>query len=126
MKRTRRVFAGCGLVFLCFFLLAPQKATGTVETITAVSRGSLDLTAKLDDAARSEIAAALSDCKRSRWKNPINVYPLENDTIIIECEDEAGTHRFVFVGSQNRFAEDSYRIFGGAEIFARVVEILEA
>ena len=63
----------------------------------------------------------MREASRFRWKNPVGTYPLDMDTItILGIDGESVT----LVGSQGRFAVDSYPLHDGETLLAEVQNIL--
>ena len=53
---------------------------------------------------------------RFRWKNPVGVYPLEADTVMLLG---ANGESVILVGSQGRFAVDGYPLHDGRPCWRR-------
>ena len=124
----KKIVAGLTCLFgvmMCSYFVLPVQGVGTITDISSVYCGSQNITEELDSFVLLLLEQELSNVERKMWKNPVDVYPLNKDTIIIECEDESQRHRFIFVGSQSRFSVDTYNIYNGEELYNTIKNIME-
>ncbi len=126
-KKNKKLNVICVLVCIAiiFYLFIPRKEVGLVSDIFYVSSNGQEITDRFNSLTLSLLSSELSNTSCMRFKNPIDVYPLQKDTIIIECRDNTNkTHRFVFIGSQGRFSVNSHNIYAGKSKFDEIVRIL--
>ena len=109
MKRTWKVLLVCVVAVAAlagYFFLLPAPAGGE----------GFQLLEQLAD-----LEATMRGASRFRWKNPVGVYPLEADTVMLLG---ANGESVILVGSQGRFAVDGYPLHDGETLLAEVQNIL--
>ena len=114
MKRTWKVLLVCVVAVAAlagYFFLLPAPAGGDGR----------DLTASLRPEQLADLEATMRGASRFRWKNPVGVYPLEADTVMLLG---ANGESVILVGSQGRFAVDGYPLHDGETLLAEVQNIL--
>ena len=124
MKRKWRfllLFAAAVAALTGYFFLLPAPAVGEGFQLLEVRQDGRDLTASLRPEQLADLEATMRGASRFRWKNPVGVYPLEADTVMLLG---ANGESVILVGSQGRFAADDYPIHDGEALLAEVQNIL--
>ena len=104
MKRTWKVLLVCVVAVAAlagYFFLLPAPAGGEDFQLLEVRQDGRDLTASLRPEQLADLEATMRGASRFRWKNPVGVYPLEADTVMLLG---ANGESVILVGSQGRFA----------------------
>ena len=121
MKRTWKVLLVCVVAVAAlagYFFLLPAPVVGEGFQLLEDGR---DLTASLRPEQLADLEATMRGASRFRWKNPVGVYPLEADTVMLLG---ANGESVILVGSQGRFAVDGYPLHDGETLLAEVQNIL--
>ena len=124
MKRTWKVLLVCVVAVAAlagYFFLLPAPAGGEDFQLLEVRQDGRDLTASLRPEQLADLEATMRGASRFRWKNPVGVYPLEADTVMLLG---ANGESVILVGSQGRFAVDGYPLHDGETLLAEVQNIL--
>lgn len=124
MKRKWRFLLLCAAAVAAlagYFFLLPAPAVGEGFQLLEVRQDGRDLTASLRPEQLADLEATMRGASRFRWKNPIGVYPLEADTVMLLG---ANGESVILVGSQGRFAVDGYPLHDGETLLAEVQNIL--
>ena len=124
MKRKWRFLLLCAAAVAAltgYFFLLPAPAVVEVFQLLEVRQDGRDLTASLRPEQLADLEATMRGASRFRWKNPVGVYPLEADTVMLLG---ANGESVILVGSQGRFAADDYPIHDGEALLAEVQNIL--
>ena len=124
MKRKWRFLLLCAAAVAAltgYFFLLPAPAVGEGFQLLEVRQDGRDLTASLRPEQLADLEATMRGASRFRWKNPVGVYPLEADTVMLLG---ANGESVILVGSQGRFAADDYQIHDGEALLAEVQNIL--
>lgn len=98
------------------FLPAARPAVGEGFQLLEVRQDGRDLTASLRPEQLADLEATMRGASRFRWKNPVGVYPLEADTVMLLG---ANGESVILVGSQGRFAVDGYPCTTGRPCWRR-------
>ena len=104
-----------------YYQQAKQKALAEGFQLLEVRQDGRDLTASLRPEQLADLEATMRGASRFRWKNPVGVYPLEADTVMLLG---ANGESVILVGSQGRFAVDGYPLHDGETLLAEVQNIL--